>query len=150
MAYIANAAPAGTGSGFVWDAAGHVVTNNHVVDGASAVNIRLASGEVVPASIAGTAANWEQAPAWYKVVMLATVLSYVGLAALQLLVTTDRRSWRGPRLRVVLPLAVALGIAAASLFVPQDALWNWFRVAGVVACLPWFFRRLRAARGGTA
>ncbi|WIB76271.1 oligosaccharide flippase family protein [Curtobacterium sp. MCPF17_002] len=81
---------------------------------------------------------------------LATVVSYVGLAALQLLVLSDRREWRGPGLRIVLPLAAALAVATASLFVPQDALWNWFRVAGVVACLPWFFRRLQAARGGTA
>lgn len=81
---------------------------------------------------------------------LATVVSYVGLAGLQLLVTTDRRQWRGPRLRVVLPLAAALAVAAVSLVVPQDTLWNWFRVVGVVACLPWFFRRLRAARGTTA
>ena len=32
------------GSGFIWDAAGHVVTNNHVVQGARPVTIRLASG----------------------------------------------------------------------------------------------------------
>src|SRR5689334_22708781 len=38
-----------SGTGFVWDAAGHVVTNNHVVQGARPVAIRLSSGEVVSA-----------------------------------------------------------------------------------------------------
>ncbi|ROP60489.1 lipopolysaccharide biosynthesis protein [Curtobacterium sp. PhB115] len=79
---------------------------------------------------------------------LATVLAYVILAAMQQFALSDRREWRGPGLRVVLTLAAALAVAAASLLVPQDALWNWVRAAGVIACLPWFLRRLRAARGG--
>ena len=37
-----------TGTGFVWDAAGHIVTNNHVVQNASPIAIRLNSGEIVP------------------------------------------------------------------------------------------------------
>jgi 2-alkenal reductase len=48
-----------TGTGFIWDAAGHVVTNNHVVEGANAVQIRLASGTVVPATIVGRAPNFD-------------------------------------------------------------------------------------------
>src|SRR5262249_52977086 len=39
-----------TGTGFVWDGAGHIVTNNHVVQGADRLAIRLASGNVLPAS----------------------------------------------------------------------------------------------------
>jgi 2-alkenal reductase len=50
-----------TGTGFLWDAAGHVVTNNHVVEGASSVRIRLSSGEVVPAVVVGTAPNYDLA-----------------------------------------------------------------------------------------
>src|SRR5918911_1651540 len=50
-----------TGSGFIWDAAGHVVTNNHVVQGARPVVIRLSSGEMVQAEVAGTAANYDLA-----------------------------------------------------------------------------------------
>ncbi len=48
-----------SGTGFIWDRAGHVVTNNHVVQGAAGVQIRLASGEIVPASIVGTAPNYD-------------------------------------------------------------------------------------------
>ena len=33
--------PRGTGSGFVWDELGHVVTNNHVIAGASQAVVRL-------------------------------------------------------------------------------------------------------------
>jgi S1-C subfamily serine protease len=36
--------PRGTGSGFIWDEAGHVVTNYHVIEGASEATIKLADG----------------------------------------------------------------------------------------------------------
>ncbi|MDJ0942300.1 MAG: trypsin-like peptidase domain-containing protein [Kiloniellales bacterium] len=51
----------GTGSGFVWDGAGHVVTNFHVVDGASEVAVKLDSGEAIPAKIVGTAPDYDLA-----------------------------------------------------------------------------------------
>jgi S1-C subfamily serine protease len=50
-----------SGTGFVWDRAGHVVTNNHVVSGTRQVAIRFATGEVVGASIVGTAPNYDLA-----------------------------------------------------------------------------------------
>jgi 2-alkenal reductase len=50
-----------TGTGFVWDAAGHVVTNNHVVQNAGPVAIRLGSGEVGSAEVVGTAPNYDLA-----------------------------------------------------------------------------------------
>jgi S1-C subfamily serine protease len=45
--------PRGTGSGFVWDDAGHVVTNYHVVEGASEATVRLADGRDYRASLVG-------------------------------------------------------------------------------------------------
>ncbi|HEY7242696.1 MAG TPA: trypsin-like peptidase domain-containing protein [Xanthobacteraceae bacterium] len=51
--------PAQTGTGFVWDRAGHIVTNNHVVEGTNRLVVRLASGQVVPAQIVGTAPNYD-------------------------------------------------------------------------------------------
>jgi 2-alkenal reductase len=50
-----------SGTGFLWDAAGHVVTNNHVVEGAQGIRIRLASGDIVEASVIGTAPNYDLA-----------------------------------------------------------------------------------------
>lgn len=54
-----------TGTGFVWDAAGHVVTNNHVVQGAArgggSISVRLANGQVTSASVVGTAPNYDLA-----------------------------------------------------------------------------------------
>lgn len=50
-----------SGTGFIWDGAGHIVTNNHVVQGARPVAIRLASGEVVSAEVVGTASNYDLA-----------------------------------------------------------------------------------------
>ncbi|MCS5524631.1 oligosaccharide flippase family protein [Curtobacterium flaccumfaciens pv. oortii] len=81
---------------------------------------------------------------------LATVVAYAILAAMQLLALPDRREWRGPGARIVLTTLAALIVAAASLLLPQDVLWNWVRIAGVVACLPWFLRRLKTARGGVS
>jgi serine protease Do len=43
-----------SGSGFVWDTDGHVVTNNHVVSGADSVSVTFYDGTVVPATIVGT------------------------------------------------------------------------------------------------
>jgi putative serine protease PepD len=42
------------GSGFVYDAAGHVVTNEHVVEDASSVRVRFADGKTVSATVVGT------------------------------------------------------------------------------------------------
>ena len=46
--------PRGTGSGFVWDRLGHVVTNDHVIAGASAATVRLADGRAYNAVLVGT------------------------------------------------------------------------------------------------
>ena len=43
----------GSGSGFVWDQAGHIVTNNHVVDGAVEIDVIFADGTNIPAELVG-------------------------------------------------------------------------------------------------
>ena len=48
--------PRGTGSGFVWDDQGHVVTNYHVIAGASEARIRLNDGRDYPATLVGASA----------------------------------------------------------------------------------------------
>jgi S1-C subfamily serine protease len=45
--------PHGTGSGFIWDSAGHVVTNVHVIADAAAATVRLADGKDYPAELVG-------------------------------------------------------------------------------------------------
>lgn len=45
--------PHGTGSGFIWDSAGHVVTNLHVIADASVATVRLADGKDYPATLVG-------------------------------------------------------------------------------------------------
>jgi 2-alkenal reductase len=57
----ADAEPNGSGTGFVWDAAGHIVTNEHVVANGSGFAVRLASGEVLPAEVVGRAPNYDLA-----------------------------------------------------------------------------------------
>lgn len=46
--------PKGTGSGFIWDELGHVVTNNHVVRGASRVQVTLADQSTWEALVIAT------------------------------------------------------------------------------------------------
>jgi 2-alkenal reductase len=45
----------------VWDAAGHVITNYHVIDGASQIGVRMTSGEFVAAHLVGVAPNYDLA-----------------------------------------------------------------------------------------
>jgi len=45
--------PRGTGSGFIWDDAGHVVTNFHVIEGASEATVKLADGRDYKAALVG-------------------------------------------------------------------------------------------------
>ncbi|NPA82065.1 MAG: PDZ domain-containing protein [Epsilonproteobacteria bacterium] len=45
--------PRGTGSGFVWDKFGHIVTNFHVIEGASSARVRLSNGVDYPATLVG-------------------------------------------------------------------------------------------------
>ena len=54
-------AGAASGTGFVWDNNGHVVTNNHVVQNGNEVAVRFASGEVAQAEIIGVAPNYDLA-----------------------------------------------------------------------------------------
>jgi putative serine protease PepD len=45
------------GTGFVYDDAGHIVTNEHVVDGARSVTVKLAGGATFRATVVGTDAS---------------------------------------------------------------------------------------------
>jgi S1-C subfamily serine protease len=47
----------GAGSGFVYDMQGHIVTNNHVVEGADKIYVTFSDGKMVPATVVGTDAN---------------------------------------------------------------------------------------------
>ena len=44
----------GTGSGFVWDTEGHIVTNNHVVDGSDEITVIFNDATIVSGEIVGT------------------------------------------------------------------------------------------------
>ena len=45
------------GSGFVWDTNGDIVTNNHVISGASSIDVTFADGTIVPAKLVGADPN---------------------------------------------------------------------------------------------
>jgi len=45
--------PEGTGSGFIWDNNGHVVTNYHVIKGASEIHVRLDDQRTFKATLVG-------------------------------------------------------------------------------------------------
>ena len=51
----------GAGSGFVWDASGHIVTNNHVVEGATRVFVQLDAGEAIEARVVGASPEYDLA-----------------------------------------------------------------------------------------
>lgn len=45
--------PRGSGSGLIWDEAGHVITNYHVIEGASGAQVQLADGRQFNATLVG-------------------------------------------------------------------------------------------------
>ena len=45
------------GSGFVWDSQGHIVTNNHVIDGANKITVTFANGTTSTAKLVGADPN---------------------------------------------------------------------------------------------
>ncbi len=49
--------PVAEGSGFVWDSAGHIVTNNHVVEGADKISVTFSDGTTMDARLVGTDPN---------------------------------------------------------------------------------------------
>ncbi|MBN2469601.1 MAG: trypsin-like peptidase domain-containing protein, partial [Anaerolineae bacterium] len=51
----------GTGSGFLYDTAGHIITNYHVIEGASEVEVLLADGSAYPAVFVGADAYYDLA-----------------------------------------------------------------------------------------
>jgi S1-C subfamily serine protease len=63
VAQPAGAAPGSvqSGTGFMWDAAGHIVTNNHVIDNTTAIVVRLAGGGTQQATLVGRTPNYDLA-----------------------------------------------------------------------------------------
>jgi S1-C subfamily serine protease len=53
--------PRGTGSGFVWDEQGHIVTNYHVIQGAQAAKVTLADHSTYEARLTGAVARYDLA-----------------------------------------------------------------------------------------
>jgi 2-alkenal reductase len=51
----------GAGSGFVWDTKGHIVTNNHVIQNARRVFVRLDAGEPIEGVVVGRAPEYDLA-----------------------------------------------------------------------------------------
>jgi 2-alkenal reductase len=49
--------PVQTGTGFLWDKAGHIVTNAHVIGNARTARVRLGNGNVYSAQVVGRAPN---------------------------------------------------------------------------------------------
>jgi S1-C subfamily serine protease len=53
VVYIASAG-VGSGSGIVYDTKGDIVTNNHVISGASSISVTLSNGKTYTATVVGT------------------------------------------------------------------------------------------------
>jgi S1-C subfamily serine protease len=53
MAGVAEEVPSGSGSGFIWDDSGHVVTNYHVVKGARSLTVTFRDQKTYPATVVG-------------------------------------------------------------------------------------------------
>ena len=54
---ISDLGGAALGSGFIWDTQGDIVTNNHVIAGASSITVTFSDGTVIDASLVGADAD---------------------------------------------------------------------------------------------
>lgn len=70
---------AGTGSGFVWDEAGHIVTNYHVIENATSAEVVFADQSVYEATLVNASASHDLAV--LKVEAPATVLSPIQIGS---------------------------------------------------------------------
>jgi len=61
VGFFAAEVAQGAGSAFLWDSAGHVVTNFHVVAGARRVNVQLGAGKPILATVVGYAEDYDLA-----------------------------------------------------------------------------------------
>ena len=52
--FMGNVPQEGTGSGFVYDTQGHILTNYHVIENADELLVTLADGQVYPAEVVGS------------------------------------------------------------------------------------------------
>ena len=59
--------PQGSGSGFIWDQEGHVITNFHVIQGASSAKVTLADHSTEEAQLVGAAPDHDLAVLYIKV-----------------------------------------------------------------------------------
>src|SRR5437899_2617348 len=59
--------PQGSGSGFIWDQEGHIITNFHVIQGASGAKVTLADHSVWDAQLVGVAQDQDLAVLYIKV-----------------------------------------------------------------------------------
>ncbi len=72
----------GTGSGFVYDDKGHILTNNHVVDGATNIQVTFHDGETAKAKIVGVDPDADQRwPVYLRSVLAFSLVSIVVLYA---------------------------------------------------------------------
>lgn len=62
-----RAVPRGTGSGFIWDDQGHIVTNYHVIAGSKEAKIRLSDQRTFDAALVGASAEYDLAVLRIKV-----------------------------------------------------------------------------------
>jgi len=79
---------------------------------------------------------------------IATLAAYMLLAFVQRRVLPAVPVWRKPPVRLVIGIAAAISVSAASLLLPQSLPWNVAQFAVAVACLPWFLLNLARARRG--
>jgi O-antigen/teichoic acid export membrane protein len=79
---------------------------------------------------------------------LTTVCAYSVLAILQRHALPRQHDFAAPSPRLVFAIIATVLFAGSTILLPQTFEWNLARFVAALACLPWFFLRLRSARLG--
>jgi O-antigen/teichoic acid export membrane protein len=102
----------------------------------------------VAAAVLNVGLNLVLVPIWgLSGAAVATIVAFMLQAALQQLYVPRRGRWARTPIRIVAGCLAAAALSAATMLLPQTPAWNVARFLVALGCLPWFLRRLKAARG---
>lgn len=116
--------------------------------------VAIARGKAIALSTALAAVtniglNIVLVPVWrLEGAAVATVAAYALQALVLQLALRGSPRWPAPSPRLVLMALAVVAVSAATLLLPTTPGWVLARFLAGVACLPWFFLRLRALRAG--
>jgi O-antigen/teichoic acid export membrane protein len=109
--------------------------------------VRVIAAAAAVAALANIGLNLLLVPLWrLEGAAVATLISYTLQAVVLRVALARHPRWPAPTVRRVLVALVVVAASAGTILLPDTPAWVTGRFVAAVACLPWFFLRLRLLR----